>query len=292
VLFTHGGGDTTRQFATHSHSQPVFRVNQATVSLTGVAFLDNVGKGPSGDRARYTLVDGLVARCDTGGEWESSAVTIRDTWVLETPNADGQPADDDNDGIYLHLSLPGDDGAPVASLIERAVFAVGKDDGVDHNGATLTVRDTLIEGFAHEGIAASNKGRVDVVNTLIRDCEQGVEAGYGAPEVVVDHVVATDNDVGLRLGDSYDKDVTGTLTVTNSIATGNRLHNVWNHVNKLNGPLEGHVSISTSLVDDPAWDGKDGNLPGEPTFDATWHLVPGTTGTGAATDGSDLGLLP
>jgi len=296
ALFTRGGGDAARQFG-HSHSQPVLFVKQATVTLDGVAFLDNAGKGPSGDRATYVLTGGLVTRCDTGGEWESSAVTVRDSWVLEMPSADGQPADDDNDGIYLHLSLPGADGQPVASRVERSVFAVGKDDGIDQNGATLVVQRVLLAGFAHEGLATSNKGRVEATSVLATRCEQGFEVGYSADDpdplhLVLDHVVATDNDVGFRLGDSYDKDVVGTLTVTNSIATGNRLHNVWNHVNKLDGPLEGHLSISTCMVDDSAWNGTNGNLPGTPTFDASWHLVPGTTGTGAASDGSDLGLLP
>jgi hypothetical protein len=46
------------------------------------------------------------------------------------------------------------------------------------------------------------------------------------------------------------------------------------------------------MVDDPAWDEQQHNLPGKPLFDASYRLAPGSPGHGAAADGADIGLLP
>lgn len=61
-------------------------------------------------------------------------------------------------------------------------------------GATVTVHRTVIDGWAHEGVAASGGGGgsqtadqdvvlVLVKDSLIRACGQGIEAGYGYPQV-------------------------------------------------------------------------------------------------------------
>ena len=290
TFFTHGGGDSSKVFG-HSGSQAVLFVDNGNMALDNVFLLDNAGKGLGSQSATLTVTNSLISRCDTGGELKQSQVSFYRTWFLEMPNADGEPVDDDNDGIYLHnppSGLPANE--PSATLTE-CVFAVGKDDGIDHNGSRVRVADSFIEGFHHEGIACSKDNWVEVSNTLVRGCQQGIESGYGSPEVRVDHCTVVENEVGFRLGDSYERVVTGSLTVTNSIAVENSEANVWNFSRRDSGPLPGHVAISYSVVDTPEWDSLNDNLPGLPEFDATWHLLPGSAGIGGASDGLDVGLL-
>ena len=93
------------------------------------------------------------------------------------------------------------------------------------------------------------------------------------------------------MGDAYDWEVDGTLTVTDTISVNNRVSNVWNHVVRLDGPKPGAITIGCSMVDDPTWDGIDGNIPGIPRWDASGCLSEDSMGRGAACDALDIGLL-
>ncbi len=151
--------------------------------------------------------------------------------------------------------------------------------------------DSFIEGFDHEGIACSKNNWVQVANTLVRNCQQGIEAGYGSPAVTVSHCTVVGNEIGFRLGDSYERVVSGSLTVLDSIAVDNSQANIWNFSRRDGGPLLGHVDISYSIVDTLEWDATNSNLPGLPLFDGSYHLMPDSIGIGAASDGQDIGLL-
>lgn len=286
--FLAGGGDAALAFG-HSSSQPVVFADGGELSMSGGGVIDAPGKAFGSRDAVVSLADVLVSRCDTGGEHVRSEVLIDRCWFLEMPDADGVLDDDDNDGTYLTGVLVVD-GEEQLSRVVDSVFAVGEDDGIDHNDALVEVERTWFRGFAHEGVAASGGHSIRVSDSVVQSCEQGIEAGYGAPEVVVDHCLITGCDVGLRYGDSYDWEVSGTLEVKSSIAVGNQ-DNVHNFVNLLDGPAPDAVSISCSMVDDAEWDGVDGNLAGAPTWGEDGCLVPGSPGEGAACDGGDLGPL-
>jgi len=290
VIFSGGGGDESKAFG-HSGSQPVLFAKESDLVLDHCAVIDSPGKAMGAEDSRIDLKETLISRCDTGGELKRTRLTAYRSHFLEMPAASGDPQDDDNDGIYLSGEYVAGPSEEQFSIIDRCVFALGWDDGIDHNGANVIVENTIIEGFFHEGVACSKGGKITVSNSLIRGCEQGIEAGYGGPEVVVDHCVLTENDVGLRYGDSYDWDVNGTLAVTSTVSFQNSEHNVWNYVNNLGGPAEDAVDISCSMVDDPAWDGNDGNVPGVPRLDSAFLLAPGSPGESAACDGKDTGLL-
>ena len=261
-----GGGDPSRVHG-HSDSQPVVWADTATVVIDGGGIVDNPGKALGSSRSRLTVRAALISRCDTGGELDSSALTMEGAHVLELPDADGVFDDDDNDGIYLVGVLTDAAGELVPSIIRDSVFAAGEDDAIDHNDAEVRLERVWIEGFRHEGLAASAGHSATIVDSVVRDCGQGIEAGYGSPRVEVDHCLLTGNDVGLRFGDSYDRATSGTLTVRNTISHGNVSANARNHVNALDGPLAGALIITCSSVDDPGYDGSDGNLAGAPDLD-------------------------
>ncbi len=195
TLFTHGGGDGSKVFG-HSGSQAVLYVEGGTLRLDHAVLADNPGKGLGSTEAVVEVVDSLATRCDTGGELKKSLVTLSRTWFLEMPSDDGIPVDDDNDGIYLHNPHPDTKADEPSATVDHCVFAIGKDDGIDHNGSRIRVRNSFIEDFHHEGIACSKDNWVEVFDTLVMGCEQGIESGYGSPAVRVDHCTLTGNDVG------------------------------------------------------------------------------------------------
>ena len=285
-FFMHGGADDGKSFG-HSDSQPVLKSDQSVVTLDECYFLDNKGKALGSEKGELIVTSSLISRCDTGGEFHFSKVTISDTYVLDIPNDDGVFVDDDNDGFYFLEMYP---AAEKPSVVENCYIITGKDDGIDHNGAWLNVNDCWIEGWMHEGVAASNANQITVYNTLIKECEQGIEAGYGNPLVKVDHCVVVDNDVGLRFGDSYDWGSAGQMTVTNTILYNNS-ENIRNYDLKIGGPVENGIVISYSITNDPAYDGASYSIAGIPQFSPEYYLNPGSPGAGSANDLLDMGRI-
>jgi hypothetical protein len=249
--FTAGGAGTPR-FGGHSASNPVVAVLGGRLEMTGGGLTDNVGKAIHAERGRVKLDGVLIARCDTGGEYVESVLRMDGSHVIEIPDGDGVADDDDNDGVYFRLALVVD-GVPQVSEIVGSVFAFGEDDGIDHNGGHVLVRDTIIEGFANEGVAASNGGRIEVVSSLIRATTHGVEAGYGAPEVIVRRSTLTGSKVGLRWGDEYDWESKGSLWVEDSVVVGNERDIVTRDPQQGEAP-EGSVVLSCTAVGESYFD--------------------------------------
>jgi hypothetical protein len=279
---TAGGGDASRVFG-HSDSQALIHVDHGTLVMRGGGVADNPGKAFASQTSKVTLTGVLVTRCDTGGEMRASEVLVEHGHVLEMPDGDRSADDDDNDGIYMSNPPHDADGNPIESIIRDTVFAVGEDDAIDHNGAQLRVERVWIEDFRHEGIAASDTNRIMVVDSVVRGCDNGIEVGYGTPEVIVEHCTLTDNDVGLKFGDTYDRAENGSLTVHHTISIGNHEANVRNHVVALDGPLEGAIELDCSMVDDAEHDGLNGNVAGQPQGDWVTRgcaSAPALTGAG------------
>ncbi|MCA9582704.1 MAG: hypothetical protein KC416_12975, partial [Myxococcales bacterium] len=232
------------------NSAPVFRVDRGELAMTGGAVLDNPGKAFGTEGAVISLRGTLISRCDSGGEFKHTRLTMEETHTLEMPDADGVANDDDNDGVYLSNAY-GPDGKEEYSILRNVVFAVGEDDAIDHNGGLVRVDGAWIRGFLHEGVAASNSRRIEIRDAIISKCEQGLEAGYGSPTVIAERVYVVDNNVGLRIGDSYDRLVSGTLTVRDSVIARNG-ENLRNYSNRDQGPIAGALTVSCSWVGDPA----------------------------------------
>lgn len=249
-----GGGADHDRFGGHSGSDPVVAAVDGVVEMTGGGVVDGVGKAFYTEGATVTLDDVTIARCDTGGEHVGSRVTMRGGWVVEIPDADGQADDDDNDGIYLRLG---------SHRLEGVTFAMGEDDAIDQNGADVEIRGVVIDGFRHEGIAASNGGVVTVSDTVIRRAQQGIEVGYGGPAVHVAGVTITGCGVGLRWGDEYAWEALGTLVVERSVVLGNGV-GVEAEDPQQGAAPEGAVTITCSAVGTPRWDAVGGNIADAP----------------------------
>lgn len=292
VMLVGGGGDASREFG-HSDSQPVIHAErEARVVLDHVTIQDAPGKAIGADRAVVEIADSVIARTDTGGELVASEVHIARTHFFDFPYRDAPVMDDDNDALYLRDSMRRD-GEPVISTIEDSVFFEGRDDGLDHSGATVEIRRSWFEGFTNEGIACSKGGSVLVHDSIMRGNAQGLEVGHGRPEVTATHVLIIDNDVGARYGDSYEDEYDGRLHIADSIIAFNRVHAVWNHQLTTGRPKDGAVRVTYSLVSGEARveDVGEGVMAGAPRLGTDHMLVPGSAGMAAAGDGSDMGLL-
>lgn len=288
AMFVEGGGDATRQFG-HSNSQPVIFGRRADVVLRDSVIQDSPGKAMGAELGTWLLERNLITRTDTGGEFSSVALTVRDSHFFDFPSIDAGARDDDNDAIYL-LGDPADENPP-AILIERTTFIGGADDGIDHNGSTVTLVASWVEDFDHECFAASSGGRVDVSDTALIGCEQGLEAGYGAPDVRGRNLLVMECDAGVRFGDSYDRDLLGQIEVLDSVIINNHVHDVRNHDNGTGAAVDGAVEIHTSVVGTDGGFVGEGNYIGQTELGADLRLITGAAGTGIATGGNDPGLV-
>lgn len=201
VILSGGGGNPQRNFG-HSDSHPVLEVLGGQVLARRLWVVHNPGKGIGGQGGLFQIDSSLVAWCDMGGEFNDTELHVSHSAFLFFPDPYPEFRDDDNDGLYVRSSEPpGPDS--IWSTIDHSLFYQGQDDGIDHNGALLRIQNTQIRGFAHEGLAASAMGVAWIENSVVEDCEQGLEAGHGAPQLVARRVLLRRNGVGLRLGDSY-----------------------------------------------------------------------------------------
>lgn len=287
ALFNNGGNDASRSYG-HSGSQATVKSDGGLVEMTRCFVFDCVGKGLGSQDGQVEFVDGGISRCDMGGEFAASQITVHGSHVLDIPNDDGIFQDDDNDGFYF----AGANQANDLSVVDSCIFMFGKDDAIDHNGAVLAVRNCWVEGFEHEGIAASNQNSVSVFNCLFKDCEQGIEAGYGSPTVTIDHCVMIGNDYGLRFGDWYDWGCSGNITCTNSIMVDNAIENVYNFDLQSNGPIAGAIALTYSIPTDVEYDAGTGCITGTPVFNIQYQLEPNSPGIAVASDGLNMGLIP
>ncbi len=288
TFFTGGGGMDAYQFG-HSESQPVLRGDNCQIDFENVYICDNVGKAMGFQRSKINLKNSLIARCDTGGELVTTLATIEDCWFMDIPDSSPDELDDDNDALYISGAWA---AGRFKTKIYNSVFINGKDDGIESNSANVLIESCVISGYANEGIVASNLNGIEVFNTLITKCNQGIEAGIGSPAVKVDHSLLMYNEVGLRFGDWSDRACTGSLFVTNTVSVTNSSHNVWNFVVPQNGPQPGAIDISFSMVDHAEYDSLEGCLPGTPTFDLDLTIEPDQPGYKDADDGLNMGLLP
>ncbi|MFO0749259.1 MAG: right-handed parallel beta-helix repeat-containing protein [Myxococcota bacterium] len=252
-----GGGADNDRFGGHSGSDPVVAAIGGEVAMSGGGIVDAAGKALYTEGATVGLDGVTIARCDTGGEHVESHVTMRHGFTFEIPDADGSFDDDDNDCIYLRLGT---------GVIEDSVFATGEDDAIDHNGAELEVRRVFIDGMHHEGIATSTGGAVTIEDATILHCNQGIEAGYGAPAVSVTRAFVSGCGVGFRWGDEYDWEALGTLTVDHSVALGNDVGVKTDDPQQGEAPV-GAVAITCSAVATAAWDAVGGNIADVPAVD-------------------------
>ncbi len=293
----------------HRGEQPLLYIdNRARAAMTNCAAIYLAGQFQhSIDRgtpyATVTVVDSLIQRCTTAGEFNGCSLTFLNSALLEIPNEDqfycANP-DCDHDGFYLNAGI---------HEIRDSLVGWLKDDCFDAGSgggpSSVVVSNCWVEGAFHEGLAWSGGGRVTrTYDSVLINNGQGIECGWSSgansPVVYGTRLLSLANAVGARYGDNYTGTSglglkNGTLIVTNSFLLhnlrdvfGRAWDDTWNwRVN--------NMDVRDNLLTAPN-SFHPGNTAWNPAADA-WKLAsfmttpPGAAvGVGIATWGSQLSM--
>lgn len=207
----------------HSHRAEqclFFLAEEAQLTLTDCFLVDNHGQAGHGERADLTMTRCLVQKCITAGQYNRGLVVLNDCALIEFPSATAPFADEDNDALYLTGG---------AHVLTDCLIGWALDDGIDAGsgaGGSVTVENCWFESCYHEAMAFSEARDADVTDTVVLNCGQGIECGFGSPEVSAVRCLSTANLVGTRFGDNYDWSYNGFLSITDSLLLFNQ-RDVW-----------------------------------------------------------------
>jgi hypothetical protein len=232
----------------HAGRQALFYTENSTLTLDHCFMTDHIGQIFYPKNATLTFDNILVQRAKTGGQVNSTDLTLRNSVFTDFPDDSYVFVDGDNDALYLNAS---------DAVITNTVFMFAKDDGLDSGadgGGEITVTNCRFEACFHEGAALSS---VDPVvknhvfsGCVFTNCGQGLELGYSSPNhsVVADNCTFSDNGTGIRYGDNYDwSDVNGNMLITNSFSLNND-RDVWNMVRMIWSPKLENLSFENTVV--------------------------------------------
>lgn len=227
AIFTGSGADSKwfdnnpGHGGSHRKDQCLFYLsNGAHVTLTDCYLVENHGQIGHGESSYLTMMDCLVQKCTTIGQYNGGAVILEDCALIEFPSAAASYIDGDNDAIYLTNGTH--------SLID-CLIGWALDDGIDAGASSqgsVTVTNCWFESCYHEGMALSGPKSINIRDSVFLNCGQGIECGYDAPDVNAVHCLCTSNLVGARFGDNYDWSYKGFLTVADSFLLFNN-RDVW-----------------------------------------------------------------
>lgn len=296
-LVLNGGGDLSKGRPTNEdwhtgHQHIFFGKNDSEFNFDQCFFLNSSGKVFGAQDSKVTVTNSVSSFVWHGGEFHRVLLFYQNSHLMNLPNDDHIYTEDiDTDGFHIDYVNP---KYPQFSVIDRCYFVTGKDDAIDHHFSRLQISNCWLEDFVHEGVAASGGDTLKIFNTVALKNDQGFEAGWTeggvskGPYLFIDHCVAVENNVGLRIGDSYSLSYRNFMKVTNSILFNNT-DNIWNYLNSTNAPLEGALDISYSMTNDPDYDNSPHCITGVPQFDPHYYLLPGSPGINMGTRGNNLG---
>jgi len=212
----------------HAKRQALFFCKDGTISLDHCYMTDHIGQIFYPVSATVNLNYCLVQRAKTGGQINSSQLTLNNSIFTDFPDDTNLYQDEDNDGLYLMSSN---------ATISHSAFMYIKDDGIDSGGSgggEVDITYCYFQSIFHEGAALSSKNDVQKMHRFIGctfiDCGQGLELGYSSSnhQVFVDDCMFYGNGIGIRYGDPYLSPHKGYITVTNSQIRNNSVADVWN----------------------------------------------------------------
>lgn len=296
-FFVNGGGDPSRASPVgdgwHTGRQHIlFAYDDAELVLDNVFILNSPGKAIGAQDSKVTVTNSVTAFVWHGGEFHRVYLKYLHSHLLNIPNDDHIYTEDiDTDGFHIDYVNP---KYPFYSELDHLVIMTTKDDAIDHHSSRLRITHCWLEDIIHEGVAASGGDTLRIFDTVAKNCDQGFEVGWTengvtkGPIMYLDHSVAVDNNVGLRIGDSYAWSYRGELHATNVVLYNNK-DNIWNYLNSTHGPLEGAIHISYSMTNDADYDGSPYCITGIPLFDSNYFLLPGSPGAGMGMYGTNMG---
>lgn len=274
TIITGAGGDSTKARG-HSKTQPALYAQSTSMALDQCFLVDNNGKSIYAKYADILINNSVVSRCDTGPEMEESTAEVYNSWFLDLPNdRSGRTADDDNDGIYFHGHIPGDDRP---NIVSNCVIYGSDDDGIDTSTTTLKISDCIFSKNYEKGISAGWRSDVSVERSLFYDNYMGVSSTFWT-QVVVNQSTFSKNNIALY--SSYE----GGGIIKNSILSEHKIQ----YAKDFSEKWYFEYCLSDS---DPDLMGKN-NLFGNPGFinknALNFHLSPGSMAINAGDPEANL----
>jgi hypothetical protein len=300
-MVLNGGGDLSKGQPTPNegwhtgHQHIFFGKNNSAFTFNQCFFLYSPGKVFGMQDGTATVQNSVSSFVWHGGEFHRVLLRYTDSHLMNLPddNNASYTEDIDTDGFHINDVNP---KYLQFSIIDRCYFITGKDDAIDHMNSRLKVSNCWLEGFVHEGVAASGGDTIMVFNTVALNNDQGFEAGWSnngqtkGPFVFVDHCVAVGNRIdGLRVGDDYTNTYNDVYKVTNTIVYNNRDHNIWNYLYSTKAPLAGAFDISYTMTNDSEYNALPYCITGVPQFDPYYYLLPGSPGSNRGMRGTNMG---
>ncbi|RJP63254.1 MAG: T9SS C-terminal target domain-containing protein [Ignavibacteriales bacterium] len=296
-IVLNGAGDNSKGNPTSDgwhtgHQHMFFGMNNSDFNFDNCFFIHSPGKVFGAQDSRVTVTNSLTSFVWLGGEFHRVLLKYKKSHLMNLPDEESYlDGDIDTDGFHIdYLNA----NYPQYSLIDSCYFITGKDDAIDHHYARLKITNCWLEDFNHEGVATSGGDTVQIFNTVALNNDQGFEAGWTesnvskGPYVFIDHCVATENNTGLRIGDSYDWTYKDYMKVTNSVIYNNG-DNIRNYLNSTHASLPGALEISYSMTNDADYDNSPHCITGIPQFDELYYLLPGSPGINMGMNGSNMG---
>jgi len=232
----------------HAGRQALFYTANSSLTLSHCFITDHIGQIFYPKNSTIILDEILVQRAKTGGQINSSTLTLRNSVFTDFPDDSYVYADNDNDALYL---------IETDAVIENTLFMFAKDDGLDsggEEGGDVTVTSCRFEACFHEGAALSSGGSVLKTHTftdcVFTNCGQGLELGFSSPNhtVTADDCHFLDNGTGIRYGDNYTwSNPYGMMNIKNSSSLNND-RDVWNMVRKNWSPKLGNITFENTVV--------------------------------------------
>jgi hypothetical protein len=225
-----GYHDTEGYFWGHAGRQALFYTENSSLALDHCFMLDHAGQIFYPLNSVITLDNILVQRALTGGQINTSTLSLSNSVFTDFPDDSQDYEDRDNDALYLSAS---------DAMIDNTIFMFAKDDGIDSGnieGGEITITNCRFEACFHEGAALSSGGNAiknhTFVNCVFTNCGQGLELGFSSPQhsVIAENCTFIYNGIGIRYGDNYNwSEVNGKMLIRNSVSVLND-KDVWNMV--------------------------------------------------------------
>ena len=232
----------------HAGRQALFYTENSTLKLDHCFMIDHTGQIFYPQNATLTLNNILVQRAKTGGQINTSDLTLTNSVFTDFPDDSFVFRDEDNDALYLNGS---------DAFIGNTTFMFARDDGLDSGaseGGDITITNCRFEACFHEGAALSSEAPAVKNHTfngcVFINCGQGLELGYSSPNhlVVADNCMFLNNGIGIRYGDNYDwSEVNGRMLIKNSSSLNND-RDAWNMVRMTWSPRLDNLNFENTLV--------------------------------------------
>jgi hypothetical protein len=232
----------------HSGRQALFYTENSTLKLDHCFMTDHIGQVFYPQKSVLTFNNILVQRVQTGGQINTSRLTLRNSVFTDFPEESDTFLDLDNDALYLSAS---------DAVIDSTTFMFAKDDGLDSGnteGGEIVVTNCRFEACFHEGAALSSGNgsfkNHTFSNCIFTNCGQGLELGFSSPNhtVLAENCQFLKNGVGIRYGDNYTwANVEGNMHIKNSVSLDND-KDVWNMVRMNWSPKLEKLSFENTQV--------------------------------------------